>query len=106
MYKRQILDNAIKYARNNKNSFIAINSFNLKDTIHIEIIDNGEGIEEKDFQRVFDRFVRLEKHRQTEGNGLGLSMVKAILNIHEAPITLSNNNPGLTVTIKFKNLNQ
>ena len=79
-----ILDNAIKYAKNNKNSFIAINSFNLKDTIHIEIIDNGEGIEEKDFQRVFDRFVRLEKHRQTEGNGLGLSMVKAILNIHEA----------------------
>ena len=101
-----ILDNAIKYAKNNKNSLIEINSFNLKGIIHIEIIDNGEGIEEKDFHRVFDRFVRLEKHRQTEGNGLGLSMVKAILNIHEAPITLSNNNPGLTVTIKFKNLNQ
>lgn len=101
-----IIDNAIKYAKNNKNSLIEIKSFNLRDIIHIEIIDNGEGIEEKDFQRVFDRFVRLEKHRQTEGNGLGLSMVKAILNIHEAPITLSNNNPGLTVTIKFKNLNQ
>ena len=101
-----ILDNAIKYAKNNKNSLIEINSFNLRNITHIEIIDNGEGIEEKDFKRVFDRFVRLEKHRQTEGNGLGLSMVKAILNIHEAPITLSNNNPGLTVTIKFKNLNQ
>ena len=101
-----ILDNAIKYAKNNKNSLIEINSFNLRNITHIEIIDNGEGIEEKDFKRVFDRFVRLEKHRQTEGNGLGLSMVKAILNIHEAPITLGNNNPGLTVTIKFKNLNQ
>ena len=104
--EKNIIDNAIKYAKNNKNSLIEINSFNLKGIIHIEIIDNGEGIEEKDFHRVFDRFVRLEKHRQTEGNGLGLSMVKAILNIHEAPITLSNNNPGLIVTIKFKNLNQ
>lgn len=71
-------------------------------SIYIEFRDNGEGIDEKDFNRVFDRFVRLEKHRQTTGNGLGLSMVKAILKLHEAPISLSDNKPGLIVSIMFK----
>ena len=97
-----IIDNAIKYSKNDKNSFIEINLFMENNSIYIEFRDNGEGIDEKDFNRVFDRFVRLEKHRQTEGNGLGLSMVKAILKLHEAPISLSDNKPGLIVSIMFK----
>ena len=97
-----IIDNAIKYSKNDKNSFIEINLFMENNSIYIEFRDNGEGIDEKDFNRVFDRFVRLEKHRQTQGNGLGLSMVKAILKLHEAPISLSDNKPGLIVSIIFK----
>jgi len=97
-----IIDNAIKYSKNDKNSFIEINLFMENNSIYIEFRDNGEGINEKDFNRVFDRFVRLEKHRQTPGNGLGLSMVKAILKLHEAPISLSDNKPGLIVSIIFK----
>ena len=97
-----IIDNAIKYSKNDKNSFIEINLFMENNSIYIEFRDNGEGIDEKDFNRVFDRFVRLEKHRQTAGNGLGLSMVKAILKLHEAPISLSDNKPGLIVSIMFK----
>ena len=97
-----IIDNAIKYSKNDKNSFIEINLFMENNSIYIEFRDNGEGIDEKDFNRVFDRFVRLEKHRQTTGNGLGLSMVKAILKLHEAPISLSDNKPGLIVSIIFK----
>ena len=97
-----IIDNAIKYSKNDKNSFIEINLFMENNSIYIEFRDNGEGIDEKDFNRVFDRFVRLEKHRQTTGNGLGLSMVKAILKLHEAPISLSDNKPGLIVSIMFK----
>ncbi len=97
-----ILDNAIKYAKNDKNKLIEINLFIKNNLINIQFKDNGEGIDGKDHNKVFDRFVRLEKHRQTEGNGLGLSMVKAILNLHDAPITLSNNDPGLIVTINFK----
>ena len=97
-----IIDNAIKYSKNDINSFIEINLFIENNSIYIEFRDNGEGIDEKDYNRVFDRFVRLEKHRQTQGNGLGLSMVKAILKLHEAPISLSDNKPGLIVTIMFK----
>jgi signal transduction histidine kinase len=101
-----ILDNAIKYARNSNDNLIEIKLFSKNKFIHLEFKDNGEGIDPKDFKKVFDRFVRLEKHRQTKGNGLGLSMVKAILNLHNVPISLSNNNPGLIVNIKFPFTNQ
>jgi len=71
------------------------------DNIYLNFIDNGDGIDKENYSRVFDRFVRLEKHRQTDGNGLGLSIVKAILKLHNASISLSNNKPGLIVKIQF-----
>ena len=64
-------------------------------------MDNGDGIEQKNHSKVFDRFVRLEKHRNTKGNGLGLSLVKAILKIHKANIKLEDNKPGLIFNIIF-----
>ena len=68
--------------------------------IKLEFIDNGDGIDENDHSKVFDRFVRLEKHRQTNGNGLGLSMVKAIVKLHDANISLSNKNTYI-IFIRF-----
>ena len=95
-----ILDNSIKYALNAKR-IIEINLIETENNIDLEFIDNGEGIDENDYSKVFDRFVRLEKNRQTNGNGLGLSMVKAIVKLHDANISLSNNTPGLIVKIHF-----
>ena len=99
-----ILDNSIKYALNEK-KIIEINLIKTDTDIKLEFIDNGDGIDENDHSKVFDRFVRLEKHRQTNGNGLGLSMVKAIVKLHDANISLSNNTPGLIVKILFTDNN-
>ena len=99
-----ILDNSIKYALNEKR-IIEINLIKIDNNIYLEFIDNGEGIDENDYSKVFDRFVRLEKHRQTNGNGLGLSMVKAIVKLHDANISLSNNSPGLIFKVHFTNKN-
>ena len=99
-----ILDNSIKYALNEK-TIIEINLIKTDTDIKLEFIDNGGGIDENDHSKVFDRFVRLEKHRQTNGNGLGLSMVKAIVKLHDANISLSNNTPGLIVKILFTDNN-
>ena len=99
-----ILDNSIKYALNAKR-IIEINLIETENNIDLEFIDNGEGIDENDYSKVFDRFVRLEKNRQTNGNGLGLSMVKAIVKLHDANISLSNNTPGLIVKILFTDNN-
>ncbi|MER9330958.1 HAMP domain-containing sensor histidine kinase [Mesorhizobium sp. M0488] len=67
----------------------------------IVVSDNGPGIPAAERQQVFKRFYRLEKSRTTEGTGLGLSVVKAISDIHGATISLKDNRPGLIVQTEF-----
>ena len=67
----------------------------------IAVSDNGSGIPAAERPRVLERFYRLEKSRTTEGSGLGLSMVKAICELHDAVIELSDNDPGLRVRTIF-----
>jgi hypothetical protein len=66
-----------------------------------EVSDNGPGIPEKERGRVFQRFYRLEHSRTSCGNGLGLSLVAAIVNLHGGKIELADNKPGLRVVIAF-----
>lgn len=66
-----------------------------------EILDNGPGVPEGERSRVLRRFYRLERSRTTPGNGLGLSLVAAIADVHAAKIELSDNNPGIKITIRF-----
>ncbi len=67
----------------------------------IEVYDNGPGIPESQYEQVFKRFHRLDNARSSEGNGLGLSLVKAVTEMHEGSITLSNNQPGLKATLSL-----
>ena len=72
-----------------------------ENTASLIIIDAGPGIELKQREHVFDRFVRLESHRGTPGCGLGLSVVRAIAIHHGATISLQDANPGLCVVLSF-----
>lgn len=65
------------------------------------ISDNGPGIPEEERELVFRRLYRLDKSRTTPGNGLGLSLVKAIADLHSAAITLEDCRPGLQVCLSF-----
>jgi len=67
----------------------------------LEVADRGQGIPEADRETVFDRFVRLERSRTTPGNGLGLSLVRAIVRRHSGTVELIDNRPGLRVRIKL-----
>lgn len=69
--------------------------------IHLSVADNGPGIPPEDHARVFDRFYRVEKSRTTAGTGLGLSLVKAIADLHGARMMLFDNAPGLRVVAEF-----
>jgi signal transduction histidine kinase len=69
--------------------------------IVFEITDNGPGIPKEEHCNVFRRLYRLEKSRTTPGHGLGLSLVSAIVLLHDGTIQLGDNKPGLTVTITF-----
>jgi signal transduction histidine kinase len=67
----------------------------------VTIADDGPGIPEADRERVFQRFVRLERSRTTPGNGLGLSLCAAIARLHDVRIELSDNHPGLRCELTF-----
>ena len=67
----------------------------------IEFADSGPGIPEAKRQQVFEKFYRMETSRSSEGNGLGLSIVKAIVEAHGGTVELSDGQPGLVVSIAF-----
>jgi signal transduction histidine kinase len=72
----------------------------------IIVADNGPGIPEAERAKVFKRFYRLEKSRTTEGTGLGLSLVKAVADLHGAHIVLTERSPGLAVRVVFPKCQQ
>lgn len=65
------------------------------------VADDGPGIPEPDRARVLERFVRLDASRSVPGTGLGLSLVKAIADLHQAALRLDDNAPGLRVAMVF-----
>ncbi|MBO6550267.1 MAG: HAMP domain-containing histidine kinase [Rhizobiales bacterium] len=95
-----IIDNALKYSP--KESTVLIELAVDDDYQLIRVTDQGIGIKSEEHDKVFDRFYRSDKSRHTEGNGLGLSLVKAALALHKGEITFKDNNPGLVVEIRLK----
>lgn len=69
----------------------------------LSVSDNGPGLHPEDREKVFRRFYRGEKSRTTGGNGLGLSLCKAIAELHHATINLTDCNPGLRIEVNFAN---
>ena len=92
--------NAIKYGR--KKGKVTIRLTDAEDTLLVEVIDNGIGIEEKELPRIFERFYRIDRSRSREqgGTGLGLSIVKHILEAHNQKITVRSS-PGEGTTFTF-----
>lgn len=99
-----LLDNAIKYTP--QPGIVRLSVEGNSDEFTITVSDNGPGIPEHERERVFERFVRLENERNSPGNGLGLSLVQAVVRLHAATLELSDNGPGLKVTIRFKKRRQ
>ncbi len=96
-----LLDNALKYAGGGQ---IELRVFSENGQAILEVADQGPGIPEADRQSVLDRFVRLEPSRTTPGNGLGLSLVRAIVRRHDGSVMLADNRPGLRVRLQFTRL--
>lgn len=64
-----------------------------------DVADNGPGIPVEDRANVLQRFARLERARTTPGNGLGLNLVQAVVTAHGGTLNLSDNEPGLIVSV-------
>ena len=96
-----LLDNAIKHTPTKGSINLTLTRTINEDAITIAITDTGPGIPTDARQKVLQRFFRLEGARHTPGNGLGLSMVNAVINLHHAQMQFLDNQPGLKVVITF-----
>ncbi|MFK5894992.1 MAG: HAMP domain-containing sensor histidine kinase [Pseudomonadota bacterium] len=94
-----LISNAIKYSPEHGLIKISMQVVNIAlskqskaaDFLQISIIDNGPGISQQEKSKVFELFYRCEKHRDHQGNGLGLSLVAAIVHLHKGRIDLYDN---------------
>lgn len=96
-----LLDNAIKYSKEPIDISVTL----MKNIVKIEVKDKGMGIPEKEIPHLFERFYRVDgaRSRSTGGVGLGLSIAKRIVDLHEGKIDVfSLPNLGTTITLQFK----
>jgi len=82
-----LIENSIKYGRQKGNTIVSVKNYSGKQFI-IKVTDNGEGIQQHNIPRLFERFYRVDQSRSREqgGSGLGLSIVKHILEAHQQQI--------------------
>lgn len=95
-----LLSNAIKFS--NKGGTIRVNLIKNDDILRIEVEDNGIGIKEDNLHKIFDKFVQLDSTmtRKNEGSGIGLSIVKSFVELHNGNISVvSKINEGSIFTV-------
>lgn len=93
-----LVDNAIKYTPAGGEIHVSVDT-DPAGPVRVVVADNGPGIPSELHGQVFRRFFRVDDSRSTPGSGLGLSLVQAVVQLHRATIELSDNAPGLRVTL-------
>ena len=99
---KNILKNAIQFSH--RNSQVIVKSYKKNGFFNISVQDFGIGIEKNEQIKIFEKFYRTDKSRNKNsgGTGLGMSIVKKIVDIHSGSINInSKENFGTTITISF-----
>lgn len=100
---QNIIQNAINYGK--ENGKIEIESFEKSEYFVIKVKDDGIGIAEENLQKIWDRFYQVDESRTTKSMGLGLSMVKLIVEKHEGYVEVESElGKGTVFTLYFKKL--
>jgi two-component system heavy metal sensor histidine kinase CusS len=95
-----LLDNALRFTA--EHGFIRVGLVRHNSDFEVAVSDNGSGIAAEHLPRVFDRFYRAESSRGSDGAGLGLALVKSIVDLHGGSATIESNvGQGTTVTLTF-----
>ena len=86
-----LIENSIKYGKENGTTELVIQEL-TENKIIVRVTDNGLGIEEKHFNRLFERFYRVDQSgsRKGGGSGLGLAIVKHIMDAHDEKIYIES----------------
>lgn len=96
-----LIDNAVKFA--SSNSVITIRLWRFGGYVNFSVEDVGEKIPESDLERIFDRFYQADSSHSGEGNGLGLALVRRIVDGMNGNITVSNTHQGVRFVVTIPN---
>lgn len=94
-----LLDNAIKFSP--LGGEIRVAMYRAPDRVRLRVTDQGPGIPESEREHVFQRLYRLDASRSTPGLGLGLSLVRAVAELHDGEVVIEDNRPGTRVTLSL-----
>ncbi|MDO5516373.1 MAG: HAMP domain-containing sensor histidine kinase [Clostridium sp.] len=99
-----LLSNATKFTKENGNIFVDISSD--IDYVYITVKDDGPGIDPELREHVFKMFVQGDKslNRETEGSGIGLSLVYSLAKLHEGDVSISDTETGTEIIVKIPNV--
>jgi PAS domain S-box-containing protein len=99
-----LLNNAIKYNHNDGMVSVVMKNGDKKNTIRIEVTDNGRGITQEDLTKIFDPFQRIgAENTEIEGTGLGLAVVKQLVNLMKGSLGVhSEPGKGSTFWVEFE----
>src|SRR6201994_3298577 len=89
-----LIENAVKYSK--PCEAVEVKLFSKEEKIFLQVADHGIGIADEEKNRIFEKFYRVgsEDTRNTKGTGLGLYIVREVLNKHEATIKVKDNRPS------------
>lgn len=95
-----VLTNAIKFCKNDM--IIKIKTYIKEGYFYYEVFNTGDNIKEKDLENIFNSYYKDKSARNKEGTGLGLTIVKAIVNLHEGKCEVKNVKDGVKFIIYIK----
>ena len=97
-----LLDNAVSFSEDNKKVLVRVLK-SEKNQVIVNILDEGQGFKEKDTNKVFKRFYSNRPDKFGQHSGLGLNIVKNLVDLHGADIEASNriNQSGASIVITF-----
>ena len=97
-----LLDNSISFSKKGGNIFVSVSKTSDKKII-VNIIDEGQGFKEKETSKIFKRFYSNRPDNFGEHSGLGLNIVKNLVDLHDGEIVASNrsDNEGAIIDIRF-----
>ncbi|MBF0481682.1 MAG: HAMP domain-containing protein [Desulfovibrionaceae bacterium] len=94
-----LVENSIRHCP--EQAHIALKLERDQNAVVVSVSDTGPGIPKEEWTNIFKRFYRIDRSRSTAGSGLGLALVKAVVDLHGAIIELSDEMPGLRVRLRF-----
>ena len=96
-----LLDNAIKFANHGGTVEVRIDKTPLR--IRVDVCNTGSEISEEDQKKIFNKFYQADQSHTAQGNGVGLAVVKRIVELHEGEIAVKSENNTVTFTVLLPN---